>query len=207
MVLERTNRVELRPTIQALFDTINSVTRNLIVVLQAVPRVALQLTDKQRRDLEVGQRVQNAPIWCITPSCCASLCLASAVAPYFTGIRSGVQFTDCWLLHAPPATGVWRRAAQAAPHAVRDHQRGRGRSAQDHHADHVGHHVHHRQDAGVPDVLGEEVPARVGGGPGRLHPALREGAEAAVVLRRRHLPLPAGGVQLQLCPMLGCKVV
>lgn len=56
MVLERTNRVELRPTIQALFDTINSVARNLILVLQSVPRVALQLTDKQRRDMEVGRR-------------------------------------------------------------------------------------------------------------------------------------------------------
>jgi dynein heavy chain len=52
MTLERTNKVELRPTIQVLFDTINSVARNLILVLQAVPRVALQYTDKQRKDLE-----------------------------------------------------------------------------------------------------------------------------------------------------------
>lgn len=34
MVLERTQRVELRPTIQALFDMTNTVARNLIMVLQ-----------------------------------------------------------------------------------------------------------------------------------------------------------------------------
>ncbi|GIM07381.1 hypothetical protein Vretimale_11536 [Volvox reticuliferus] len=62
MVLERTNRVELRPTIQALFDTINSVARNLIIVLQSVPRVAMQLTDKQRRDMEEAGLAPPKPL-------------------------------------------------------------------------------------------------------------------------------------------------
>lgn len=51
--LERTNKVELRPTIQALFDMILDVSKNLILVVQSVPRLALQITDKQRKDMEV----------------------------------------------------------------------------------------------------------------------------------------------------------
>lgn len=54
MALERTNKVELRPTIQALFDMIRDVSKNLILVVQSVPRIALQITDKQRKDMEVG---------------------------------------------------------------------------------------------------------------------------------------------------------
>jgi dynein heavy chain, axonemal len=54
MVLERSNRVELQPTIQTLFDMIHKVSRDLITVIQCMPRVALQLTDKQRKDLEVS---------------------------------------------------------------------------------------------------------------------------------------------------------
>lgn len=41
------SQVELQPTLQSLFDMIHRVSRNLITVIQAVPRVALQLTDKQ----------------------------------------------------------------------------------------------------------------------------------------------------------------
>lgn len=47
MVLERSNKVELQPTIQSLFDMIHKVSRNLITVIQAVPRLALQITEKQ----------------------------------------------------------------------------------------------------------------------------------------------------------------
>jgi dynein heavy chain len=54
MVLERNQRVELRPTIQQLFDMIQKVSRDLITVIQMVPRLALQLTARQRRELEVG---------------------------------------------------------------------------------------------------------------------------------------------------------
>ena len=54
MVLERNQRVELRPTIQQLFDMIQKVSRDLITVIQMVPRLALQLTARQRRELEVS---------------------------------------------------------------------------------------------------------------------------------------------------------
>ena len=43
MCLERNNRVELQPTIQSLFDMIHHVSRNLIIVIQSVPRLALQV--------------------------------------------------------------------------------------------------------------------------------------------------------------------
>lgn len=54
MVLERGKvelqaKVELQPTIQSLFDMIHKVSRNLITVMQSVPRVALQITEKQVR--------------------------------------------------------------------------------------------------------------------------------------------------------------
>lgn len=54
MVLERNAHVELQPTIQILFDMIHKVSRDLITVVQIVPRVALTATDRQRRDLEVS---------------------------------------------------------------------------------------------------------------------------------------------------------
>lgn len=56
-VLERNNRVELRPTIQMLFDMIHKVSRELITVVQCVPRVALQLTERQKREIQVWQRM------------------------------------------------------------------------------------------------------------------------------------------------------
>lgn len=62
MVLERSNKVELQPTIQSLFDMVHRVSRNLITVIQAVPRVALQLTEKQRRDMEEANMVLPKPL-------------------------------------------------------------------------------------------------------------------------------------------------
>ncbi len=53
MVLEKSNRVELRPTIQHLFDMVHKVSRDLITVIQNVPRLALQLTERQKKELEV----------------------------------------------------------------------------------------------------------------------------------------------------------
>ena len=38
---------------QMLLDMINNVARDLLLVLQVLPRLALQLTDKQRREMEV----------------------------------------------------------------------------------------------------------------------------------------------------------
>jgi hypothetical protein len=75
MVLERSNRVELQPTIQTLFDMIHKVSRDLITVIQCMPRVALQLTDKQRKDMEVRAAhraiVTAAPYGlCLLEACC-----------------------------------------------------------------------------------------------------------------------------------------
>lgn len=54
MVLERNQHVELRPTIQQLFDMTQKVSRDLIMVVQMVPRLALQATSRQLKELEVG---------------------------------------------------------------------------------------------------------------------------------------------------------
>jgi dynein heavy chain len=54
MMLERTNHVELRPTIQQLFDMTQKVARDLITVVQMVPRLALQATPRQLKELEVS---------------------------------------------------------------------------------------------------------------------------------------------------------
>ncbi len=58
------SQVELQPTLQSLFDTIQKVSRNLITVIQAVPRIALQLTDKQVRSAcshNTANRFTNTP--------------------------------------------------------------------------------------------------------------------------------------------------
>ena len=58
-MLERNSRVELQPTIQQLFDSILQVARNLVAATQAVPRVALQLTERARREIQVGSRLDR----------------------------------------------------------------------------------------------------------------------------------------------------
>lgn len=63
-VLEKNNRVELRPTIQMLFDMIHKVSRELITVVQCVPRVALQLTERQKYEIQVRQRGWAGVGWC-----------------------------------------------------------------------------------------------------------------------------------------------
>jgi dynein heavy chain len=55
MVLERSQHVELRPTIQQLFDMTQKVSRALITVVQMVPRLALQVTPRQLKELEVSE--------------------------------------------------------------------------------------------------------------------------------------------------------
>jgi len=45
-------KVEMQPSIQVLLNTVLFVSRNIITVSQAVPRVALQYTEKQRKDME-----------------------------------------------------------------------------------------------------------------------------------------------------------
>ncbi|WIA13292.1 hypothetical protein OEZ85_006876 [Tetradesmus obliquus] len=59
MMLERNNHVELRPTIQQLFDMTQKVARDLITVVQMVPRLALQATPRQLKELE--ERGEPAP--------------------------------------------------------------------------------------------------------------------------------------------------
>ena len=54
MVLERNQHVELRPTIQQLFDMTQKVARDLITVVQTVPRLGLLATARQLKELEVG---------------------------------------------------------------------------------------------------------------------------------------------------------
>ncbi|GMH41208.1 hypothetical protein BSKO_09118 [Bryopsis sp. KO-2023] len=52
MVLEKNNRVELRPTIQTLFDMIHNVSRELITAISCVPRLAQQLSPRQLAELQ-----------------------------------------------------------------------------------------------------------------------------------------------------------
>jgi hypothetical protein len=53
--LERSNRLELQPGVQAVQGMVERVARGLVLCAQAAGRVALQLTERQRRELEVGR--------------------------------------------------------------------------------------------------------------------------------------------------------
>lgn len=77
-VLERSNRVELQPTIQQLFDGIHHAARNMVTATQAVPRVALQLTEQRKQEAQVrgsvaggglgaGRAFSKVPcrLWCL----------------------------------------------------------------------------------------------------------------------------------------------
>jgi hypothetical protein len=53
--LERTNRLELQPGVQAVHGMVERVARGLVLCTQAAGRVALQLTERQCRELQVGR--------------------------------------------------------------------------------------------------------------------------------------------------------
>eukprot|EP00879_Flechtneria_rotunda_P019356 GHRR01020328.1.p1 GENE.GHRR01020328.1~~GHRR01020328.1.p1 ORF type:complete len:1679 (+),score=578.13 GHRR01020328.1:143-5179(+) len=52
LILERNQHVELRPTIQQLFDMTQKVCRDLVTVVQVVARLAQQATPRQLKELE-----------------------------------------------------------------------------------------------------------------------------------------------------------
>lgn len=61
-MLERNNCVELKPSLEELFDTVRKVCEDVMAVMENLPRLALLGTARQLKELEV----------CAT-SCC--LCL------------------------------------------------------------------------------------------------------------------------------------
>jgi hypothetical protein len=57
--LERTSGLELQPNVQAVHGMADRVARGLVLSTQAAGRVALQLTERQRREHLVGCRAQG----------------------------------------------------------------------------------------------------------------------------------------------------
>ena len=56
--LERSNRLEIKPSVAAVAAMVERVARSLVATTQAAARVVLQLTERQRRELEV-RRLQR----------------------------------------------------------------------------------------------------------------------------------------------------
>lgn len=52
--MPRSDRVELRPTVQDLFDMVHTVSRDMVTVIDCIPRIAEQLTSNQRAEFEVS---------------------------------------------------------------------------------------------------------------------------------------------------------
>ena len=61
MVLSQMH-VQLQPDVNSMLDMIHKVSRNLIVVILAVPRLSLQLSEKQARDLQEAGVAQPKPL-------------------------------------------------------------------------------------------------------------------------------------------------
>jgi hypothetical protein len=79
VLLPASAQVELQPTIQSLFDMIQKVSRNLITVIQAVPRLAQQQTDKQVGGWVFESAhvpIQPNSVLCLQ-SCASTLCAFS----------------------------------------------------------------------------------------------------------------------------------
>ncbi len=53
LALERSQRVELRPSLQTLVETVDQVARGVITVTHVVPRIALLGTARQLREAQV----------------------------------------------------------------------------------------------------------------------------------------------------------
>ena len=54
--------IQLSPDINSMLDMVHKVSRNLIVVIQSVPRLSLQLTDRQARELQDAGLPQPKPL-------------------------------------------------------------------------------------------------------------------------------------------------
>jgi dynein heavy chain len=58
--------IQLSPDINSMLDMVHKVSRNLIVVIQSVPRLSLQLTDRQAREFTSSGRTGPLPCWSST---------------------------------------------------------------------------------------------------------------------------------------------
>ncbi|KAL0040883.1 hypothetical protein WJX79_008591 [Trebouxia sp. C0005] len=59
--LGKTNRVELKPTVQDLFNMIHSVSKEMITVIQCVPRIAERITPATAAQLKANGQPEQAP--------------------------------------------------------------------------------------------------------------------------------------------------
>jgi hypothetical protein len=56
LVLERNNAVELKPSIEEIFDAVRKVCEDVMAITESLPRLAMLGTVRQLRELEVGGR-------------------------------------------------------------------------------------------------------------------------------------------------------
>jgi hypothetical protein len=54
LVLERSNAVELKPSMEDMFDAVRKVCEDIIAITENLPRLALPGTARQLKELEVG---------------------------------------------------------------------------------------------------------------------------------------------------------
>jgi hypothetical protein len=62
-VLERSSGVELQPSLQAMYEATRKVCEDLMAVTEDLPRLALQATPRQLRELEVGVLRVRPPVF------------------------------------------------------------------------------------------------------------------------------------------------
>jgi hypothetical protein len=54
LVLERNNAVELKPSMEEMFDAVRKVCEDVMAITESLPRLAMLGTARQLRELEVG---------------------------------------------------------------------------------------------------------------------------------------------------------
>lgn len=67
LVLERNNAVELKPSMEDMFDAVRKVCEDIIAITDNLPRLALPGTARQLKELEVGWSSSAACIHCVWP--------------------------------------------------------------------------------------------------------------------------------------------
>lgn len=53
-MLERNNAVELKPSMEEMFDAVRKVCEEVMAIMESLPRLAMLGTARQLRELEVG---------------------------------------------------------------------------------------------------------------------------------------------------------
>lgn len=118
-MLERNNAVELKPSMEDLFEAVRKVCEDVMAITEDLPRLALLGTARQLKELEVGCAPHGRPplkaLRCRT-ACFDWPCLAQPA------LRTSACSANVEMPALPVPAGAWSAPAAASRELLQCHQ-------------------------------------------------------------------------------------